>query len=218
MWARFTRPLYLDMPFTIKRSWGVNYKSLLARPRISRKVSEYVFDFLNENLLKPNKVLQSDKYVYVFTLSFSTSIPKNRKFPFPYTSPYATETRLFFGQKGFRAFERIEKWATLSVLADDIDQTITPYEYALVVFKMFADFFLYNYKKFEKHNFDKLITELDQNHIESFVFPASFEDQQYSLDDIELPVIPLSEGHDWVNLGKRTKINPKVEYLKHYPF
>ena len=52
------------MAIVIKRSFGVNYKSLLTRPRISHKVSEYVFDFINENLLKPNKVIQSDKYVY----------------------------------------------------------------------------------------------------------------------------------------------------------
>ena len=206
------------MPFTIERSWGINHKSLLTRPRISHKVSEYVFEFLNENLLKPNKVLQSDKYVYVFTLSFSSSIPKNRKFPFPYTSPFATETRLFFGQQGFRTVEKIEKWATLSVLADDIDQSITPYEYASVVFKMFADFFLSNYKKFDKEMFDSLIEKLDKNYIKSFVFPASFEEQKYSLDETELPVIPLSEGYDWADIDKWITINPKIEYLKHYPF
>lgn len=206
------------MSFTIKRSWGVNYKSLLARPRISHKVSEYVFDFVNENILKPGKVLQSDKYVYVFTFSFSPSIPKNRKVPFPYTSPFATKTRLFFGQKGFRTFEKTEKWATLTVIADDIDQTISPYEYATVVFKMYADFLLSNYKKFKKEEFDKLIQKMDRDYIESFAFPASFEDQQYSLDDIEMPVIPLSHGYNWVDIDKWEKINPKVEYLKHYPF
>lgn len=204
------------MSFVIKRSWGVNYKSLLARPRISYKVSEYVFDFLNENLLMPNKVLQSDKYIYVFTLSFSPSIPKNRKFP--YTSPFATKTRLYFGQKGFRTFEKVEKWASLSVIADDIDETMTPYEYATVVLKMFADFFLINYKTFDKEIFDQLILQLDKNKIESFPFPASFDEQQYSLDDIEMPVIPLNEGYDWVGLEKWTIINPKVEYLKHYSF
>jgi hypothetical protein len=206
------------MSFIIKRSWGVNYKNLLTRPRVSHKVSEYVFDFINENLLKPSKVLQSDKYVYEFTLSFSSSIPKNRKFPFPYTSPFATETRLFFGQKGFRPFEKTEKWATLSVLADDIDQSIAPYEYATVVFKMFADFLLSNFQKIDKDIFDKLIEKLDKTYIDSFAFPASFEEQQYSLDEINFPAIPLSAGYDWVDIDKWVTINPKVEYLKHYPF
>jgi hypothetical protein len=132
------------MSFIIKRSFGLNYKSLLTRPRVSHKVSEYVFDFINENLLKPHKVLQSDKYIFEFTFSFSFSIPKRK---FPYTSIFATDSRLFFSQKGFRTVDKIEKWATLMVIADDIDETITPYEYSTVAFKMFADFLLTNYKK-----------------------------------------------------------------------
>ena len=69
-----------------------------------------------------------------------------------------------------------------------------------------------------KKFFDTLILRMDRNYIESFAFPASFEEQQYSLDDIEYPVIPLSEGYKWVDIDKWVRINPKVEYLKHYPF
>ena len=83
---------------------------------------------------------------------------------------------------------------------------------------MFADFLLSNYKKFDKEVFDRLILKIDKYYIESFTFPASFEDQQYSLDDIEFPVIPLSEGYDWVDIDKWVTINPRLEYLKHYPF
>jgi len=204
------------MAVVITRSFGVNYKSLLSRPRVSHKVSEYVFDFINENLLKPNKVLQSDKYVYILTLTFSFEIPKTRKFPFPYTSPFATPARLYFPQNGYRTFEKVEKWATLAVMADDIDETISPYEYAKVVFIMLADFLLYNYKKFDKKIFDELILKLDKNYIERFPFPAAFDEQKYSLDDTEYPVIPLSEGFDWIGIGNWVTINPKVEYLKYY--
>ena len=206
------------MPFIILRSFGVNYKSLLTRPRISHKVSEYVFEFINEQILKPNKVLQSDKYIYKLTLSFSFEIPKNRKFPFPYTSPFSTQTRLYFPQNGYRTFEKIEKWATLSVIADDIDETITPYEYAKVVFIMFAEFLLHNYKKLGKSIFDDLILKLDKNYIDSFDFPASFDDQQYSLDDIDYPIAPLQYGFEWTELDKLVTINPRTEYLKHYEF
>lgn len=206
------------MSFVIKRSFSPDYKSLLTRPRVSHKVSEYVFDFVNENLLKPSKVLQSDKYIYVLTFSFSFSIPKSRKFPFPYTSTFATATRLFFPQNGFRTFEKKEKWATIGVIADDIDQTVTPYEYANIVFNMLADFLLANFKKFDKNAFEKIRPNMDRSFIESFAFPASFEEQQYSLDDIEYPMPPLSEGSNWVSLDKWVTINPKVEYLKHYPF
>jgi len=203
------------MSFIIKRSFSPEYASLIKRPRVSHKVSEYVFDFINRNLLKPNRILQSDKYIYEFTFLFSFSIPKRQ---FPYTSPFATDTRLYFSQRGFRTFEKVHKWVTVVVIADDIDQTIEPFEYANVVFKMFADFLLKQYKKFYKETFDELITRLDRNYIESFTFPASFEEQQYSLDDIEYPVAPLEEGHKWVGLDKLVTINPRVEYLKHYPF
>lgn len=206
------------MPVIIQRSFGINYKSLLTRPRVSHKVSEYVFEFINERILKPKKILQGDKYIYKLTLSFSFEIPKNRKFPFPYTSPFSTKTRLYFPQRGYRTFEKIEKWATFGVIADDIDETIAPYEYAQVVFIMFAEFLLYNYKKLDKSIFDDLISKLDKNYIESFDFPASFDDQQYSLDDIEYSVAPLEYGFQWADLDKLVKINPRTEYLKHYKF
>lgn len=203
------------MSFIIQRSFSPDYKSLLTRPRVSHKVSEYVFDFINENLLKPSKVLQSDKYLYKLTFSFSFSIPKKT---FPYTSPFATDTRLYFSQRGFRTFEKVEKWATMMVIADDIDQTIQPFEYAIVIFKMFGDFLLANYKKFDKGTLDTLLPKLDRQLIESFSFPATFEEQQYSLDDIEYPVAPLEYGYEWAGLDKMVTINPRKEYLKYYSF
>lgn len=203
------------MSFIIKRSFSPEYASLIKRPRVSHKVSEYVFDFINENLLRPNKVLQSDKYVYEFTFHFSFSIPKRQ---FPYTSPFATDKRLYFSQRGFKTFEKINKWVTVIVLADDIDQTIEPLEYAEVIFKMLADFLLKQYKKFDKDIFDGLIHKLDRKYIESFPFPASVDEQDYSLDDINYPVVPLEYGHSHVDLGQLVTINPRSEYLKHYPF
>jgi len=203
------------MSFKIQRSFSPEYASLLRRPRVSHKISEYICDLVNESILKPNKVLQSDKYIYEFTFHFTFSIPKRQ---FPYTSPFATETRLYFSQRGFRTFEKVNKWVTVIVLADDIDETIEPFEYATVILKMFADFLLNQYKKFDKKMFDDLIEKIDRKYIESFPFPASVDEQDYSLDDITYPVVPLEYGHGYVGLDKLVSINPKSEYLKHYPF
>ena len=203
------------MAFRIKRSFSPEYKSLLSRPRISHKVSEYVFDFINQNLLKPNNVLQSDKYIYEFTFSFSFSIPKRK---FPYTSPFSTDSRLYFSPKGFQTFEKHEKWATLVVIADDIDETIQPYEYATIIFQMCGDFLLTNYKKINKTSLEDLLSKLDSAYIESFPFPASFEEQQYALDEIEYPVMPLAKESDWLSIVEWRTINPKAEYLKYYPY
>ena len=64
----------------------------------------------------------------------------------------------------------------------------------------------------------ELIKRLDRNYIESFAFPASFEEQNYSLDDIEYPVMPLTKDEEWISIDRWITINPKVEYLKHYSF
>ena len=106
----------------------------------------------------------------------------------------------------------------MMVIADDIDQTIQPFEYATVIFKMFSDFLLSNYKRFDKESLDALLPKLDRQYIESFTFPASFEDQQYILDHTEYPIAPLEYGYEWADLDKLVTINPRIEYLKHYAF
>lgn len=73
----------------------------------------------------------------------------------------------------------------MMVIADDIDQTIQPFEYATVIFKMFGDFLLTNYKRFDKNTLDELLPNLNRQYIESFTYPASLGGKQYSLGDIE---------------------------------
>ena len=59
---------------------------------------------------------------------------------------------------------------------------------------MFAEFLLTNYKKFHKESFHEMLLKPDTNYIESFAFPASFDGQQYSLDDIEYSIAPFEAG------------------------
>ena len=103
----------------------------------------------------------------------------------------------------------------MSVIADDINQEIAPYEYALVVFDMFADYLVYNYKKLNKTNFDFIRNGMNKEYIHSFKFPAPFEEQQYSLDESRYGLNPIGPGESWEN---SLIISPKEEYLKHYPF
>lgn len=44
---------------------------------------------------------------------------------------------------------------------------------------MFADYLLFNYKKLKKETFDNFEKQLDFSHIESFPFPADYDDQKY---------------------------------------
>ena len=90
-------------------------------------------------------------------------------------------------------------------------------EYANVVFDMLADFLLNNYNKFGKTAFEKIRPNMNRTFIDRFPFPASFEEQQYPLDDIAYPISAMTKENTWVDLDKWVIINPKVEYLKHYP-
>lgn len=163
--------------------------------------------------MKQVKVLQSEKYTYRFNFSFLFSIPKR---DFPLTSRYSTSNRLFLSQKGFQTVDRSEKCATLVVIANDIDHTISPYEYAEVIFCMMGDFLLKNYKKFNKESLDRL--QLTGRTIESFPFPASFDEQQYHLDNMKYPMAQIEFGYDWAGLENMVLTHPREEYLKHFPF
>jgi hypothetical protein len=136
------------MSFSINRIVGL--EDLLKRPRVSYKISEYVLGFIDKELLKPANILQSDKYVYEFTLSFDFGIPRPNKIL--YKSPYATNKRLYIPQKGFTTFERTTKKVHLTFIGDDIEPDIIPTDYADIVYTMLADYLLYNYKKLKKES------------------------------------------------------------------
>ena len=197
------------MPFEINRI--VAKEDLLIRPRVSYRISESVFDFIDQEILKPNKVLQSEKYLYEFTLSFSFQIPTRQ---INYGSPYITETRKYSTHKGFTTFEKTTKKAFLSVNASDIDQNILPDDYARIVYIMFADYLLRNYKKLKKQTFDNLIDKLDFKKINSYKHPAPFEEQKYILDEGG----DVNDWDDYVNKRTDKWIYIKTEYLKHYKF
>ena len=199
------------MNFESSRITDMDLNSLYQRPRVSHKISEYVLSYIDEKILKPKKILQSDKHIYWFTLSYSFSISRPNRIL--YNSPFATEKRLFVPHKGFRTMGN-KKWTFLSVIADDINQDIVPYEYALVVFDMFADYLVYNYKKLIKPDFDLIRSGIDQDYIESFTFPAPFDEQQYTLDESRYGLHPIGPAGKWED---SIIISPREEYLKRYP-
>ncbi|MBS1600710.1 MAG: hypothetical protein JST75_20980 [Bacteroidetes bacterium] len=198
------------MAFSVNRIVGI--EDLLKRPRVSYRISEYVLNFIDKEILKPAKILQSDKYVYEFTLSFSFGIPKPNKIL--YKSPYATDKRLFIPHKGFTTFEKTTKKIHLTFIGDDIGPGIAPTEYADIVYTMLTDYLLYNYKKLKKETFDNKKGLLDEKKINSFPHPAPFGQQKYILDESGY----VKNWDDYVNNRKDKWIYIKDEYLKHYKF
>jgi hypothetical protein len=155
----------------------VGQDSLLNRPRVSHRISEYVFEHINKNILVPNRIMQSDKFIYNLTLSFDFGIPNDHKII--YKSPYSTGRRLYVPMRGFRIFDKVSKNAHLTVVADDINEDIKPSEYALLVYRMFADYLLFNYKKLKKETFDQFEKALDFSYVETLPFPAAYDEQRY---------------------------------------
>jgi hypothetical protein len=82
-----------------------------------------------------------------------------------------------------------------------LNENITPKEYADIVYEMVGAFLIDKYKKITKEIIDKYKNEMDNNYIESFKFPAVFEDQKYLLDE--------EEGASYSNGETLVKINIK---------
>lgn len=198
------------MSISVNRIVGLD--DLLKRPRVSYKVSEYILGFIDKEILKPLNILQSDKSIYEFTLSFSFEIPRPNKII--YKSPYETETEIYVPQKGFRTFEKTTKNAHLTFIGDCIGPDILPTEYGYIVYTMLADYLLYNYKKLKKEIFESKKALLDLKKINSYQHPAPFGEQKYIADESGY----VKDWDDYINKRKDKWINFKDEYLKHYKF
>ena len=60
-----------------------HYKiTLFSRPRVSIHVDEYIWSFIEENIVKPHKLMRSEKHGYLLDISFDPFDPaKHRYFP-----------------------------------------------------------------------------------------------------------------------------------------
>ena len=60
-----------------------HYKiTLFGRPRVSIHVDEYIWSFIEENIVKPHKLMRSEKHGYLLNISFGQFDPaKHRYFP-----------------------------------------------------------------------------------------------------------------------------------------
>ena len=60
-----------------------HYKiTLFSRPRVSIHVDEYIWSFIEENIVKPHKLMRSEKHEYLLDIAFGQFDPaKHRYFP-----------------------------------------------------------------------------------------------------------------------------------------
>jgi hypothetical protein len=168
----------------IKRSWydwayvsdekGLvrDLNILLQRPRIDYRVSEYVFDYINKNILAPHKILQKGD----FTIDlFLQPYYKEEKSAFSHIYDYDTETTKYNS--------RIEK-KEITLFCDSIEmnQNLTPKMYASLVYDAMASFLIEAWKE-RKRNIEKIPFGSDYHKIKRYVYPALFEGQNYIGDE-----------------------------------
>ena len=73
-----------------------HYKiTLFSRPRVSIHVDEYIWSFIEENIVKPHKLMRSEKHGYLLNISFDQFDPaKHRYFPLsPYNGRFGKGSR-----------------------------------------------------------------------------------------------------------------------------
>jgi hypothetical protein len=200
------------MALLVSRIHGTKPRELFSRPRVSAKVSEYIIELISRNILVPLKIMQSDKFDYLLSLSFSKYIPGKHKINS--VSPYTTDQKKFVTPIGFSTIDKTTKWAYLSVSATDLDETIKPKDYAILAYELVSSFLIKNFKKITKEILDKNLETLDYGFINSLPYPAPFEEQKYSLDESGY----VKDWNDYVNKETDKWVYFKDEYLKHYKF
>ena len=184
---------------------------LYKRPRIDYRVSEYVFDYINKNILEQNKIMKNGNYRICFSFQFYNQ--ENHKYH--KDTIFCTENTKY----SFHLFTLTEngiKYKEIMIFcySTELTEKITPKEYANIVYDMMGAFLTSKYKKITEETMDKNRKGMDYNLIESFKFPASFENQKYFLDNPSIKKMSVSNGKE-VNL---IEIDIREKYIEHYGY
>ena len=184
------------MEIIIDRFWTDenNAELLCKRPRVDYRISEYLFDFINQNILMKKKIMKSGSYSVTLFMKFLD--PEKHKFVFE--NPYNTDkTRFAF------PVTRSIKNRNVGVFCTSIlfNSQMTPAEYAQIVYDMYAFYFIFRYKKLTKELFDETKKKLDYDLINSFDFPAKFDNQKYMTDESAIGINPKydKEQREWIS-------------------
>lgn len=190
-------------------SGETNYQALIHRPRVSYKISEYVWKYIYENYLFKLKLMSEDKFNYHILLTFAKYNPDIHKFMFK--SPYNREKCFFRPSPNFRKV-KITKCLVIGLTGECVDENISSSLYASLVYDMFCAQLIVLYKKVKKEDLDKLKTGLDYEYINSFPYPAPFEEQRYMIDNQPTLTTIYDNGKERFI----EQLNIKEEYLKYW--
>ena len=212
-----------------------NYKiKLFYRPRVSIRVDEYIWNFIEENVVKPRKIMRSKNYGYLLDIAFNSfDLERHRYFPFsPYNGQLRDEVKkdgtneLYFredfvgGKERTTWFSPMKIWTNcgdkvinVGVNAANVSENITPREYAALLFDGIGAALVFNFKKLNREEFEQLKLKIGWSIVEGFPFPASFEEQEYIGDEGIISV------YSWDGRQKTQLVGPysvRELYLEHF--
>lgn len=212
-----------------------HYKiTLFSRPRVSIHVDEYIWSFIEENIVKPHKLMRSEKHGYLLDISFDQFDPaKHRYYPLsPYNGPLRegvemdSANRSYFREDFAGGKDRTtwfspnkiwtncgDKVLNVDIKAANVSESITPREYADLLFDGIGAALVFNFKRLKREEFDGLKPKIDWSIVESFPFPAPFEEQRYIGDEGEIHV------YSWDGRKETTLVGPysvRKLYLEHF--
>ena len=106
-----------------------------------------------------------------------------------------------------------DKVLNVDIKAASVSENITPREYADLLFDGIGAALVFNFKRLKREEFDGLKPKIDWSIVESFPFPAPFEEQRYIGDGGKIHV------YSWDGRQKKTLVGPysvRELYLEHF--
>ena len=211
-----------------------NKITLFGRPRVSIHVDEYIWSLIEENIVKPHKLMCSEKYRYLLKIAFQRFDPARHKY-YPLSSYNGSlregvkpdSANGWYPREDFVDAKECTIWFSpdkiwtncgnkvldVNIDAANVSENITPREYTDLLFDGIGAALVFNFKRFKREEFDVLKSKIDWSIVESFPFPASFDEQQYIGDDGNIHV------YSWNGRQETTLIGPysvRELYLEHF--
>ena len=149
-----------------------HYKiTLFSRPRVSIHVDEYIWSFIEENIVKPHKLMRSEKHEYLLDIAFGQFDPaKHRYFPLSSYNGLLREgvemdsaNRSYFREDFAGGKDRTtwfspnkiwtncgDKVLNVDIKAANVSENITPREYADLLFDGIGAALVFNFKRLKR--------------------------------------------------------------------
>lgn len=169
------------------------------RPQTSTQLDQYVWSYIDKEIVQPKKLLQSEKWVYLLVICFDKFDGGNYRYyqnnrynpnfdiaqddKYMHTVDWKLkETDCLFSAEKFWVLAGNTKASHITISSPLADRNITPEQYAGLLYDGFGCFLTCNFKKVKKAELDAIKFGLSKEIINSFPFPVPAPKQGYVND------------------------------------